>query len=292
MATAPAPPSAPVTAEAQTSGGTIATAPSDNVQKYIQNDPKRTGFDPATAWWMTYFRILTGQVSSEGVHHYREWRYRQNEERDCRRCEEARDYLLRYSPIIRFLSERTTQLGGHQMDASNIVCARCPARVAEVEVDVETETETPGQETTAKTAQKQKQLRVVRQGGGFHPAFGILLCANEMRDRKHLEDNLAHEMVHAYDHLRWNVDWDNLRHAACSEIRASMLSGECRYSREAFTRGNWSLTEQFQRCVRSRAIQSLTARPRCRDDVHATKVVNEVWDSCFSDTRPFDDIYK
>jgi inner membrane protease ATP23 len=26
--------------------------------------------------------------------------------------------------------------------------------------------------------------------------------------------------------------------------------------------------------------------------VHAAKVVNEVWDSCFTDTRPFDEIYK
>lgn len=33
-------------------------------------------------------------------------------------------------------------------------------------------------------------------------------------------------------------------------------------------------------------------RPSCKDDVHATKVVNEVWDSCFADTRPFDEIYR
>ncbi|ERT00754.1 uncharacterized protein SPSK_07840 [Sporothrix schenckii 1099-18] len=243
----------------------------DRLQKFLENDPARTGFDPKTSWWMTYFRILSGQVTPEGVHHYREWRYRQNEARDCKRCEDARDYMLKYSPIVRFMAEKTTQLGGHKLDSSNIVCARCPARV----------TETP-----------EGELRIVRQGGGFHPDYGILLCANEMRDRKHLEDNLAHELVHAYDHLRWKVDWDDLRHAACSEIRASMLSGECRWTRESITRGNWTLTQQFQRCVRMRAIQSLTARPRCKDDVHATKVVNEVWDSCFSDTRPFDDIYK
>jgi len=58
----------------------------------------------------------------------------------------------------------------------------------------------------------------VRQGGGFSPDHGILICANEMRDRKHLEDTLAHEMVHAWDHLRWKVDWADLRHAACTEV--------------------------------------------------------------------------
>lgn len=71
-----------------------------------------------------------------------------------------------------------------------------------------------------------------------------------------------------------------------------MLSGECRWTREAFTRGNWKVTQQFQNCVRTRAILSVMNRPGCKDDVHATKIVNEVWDSCFSDTRPFDEVFK
>lgn len=71
-----------------------------------------------------------------------------------------------------------------------------------------------------------------------------------------------------------------------------MLSGECRWTREAFTRGNWTLTQQFQNCVRKRAIQSVMARPRCKDQEQASTVVNQVWDSCFSDTRPFDQVYR
>lgn len=40
-----------------------------------------------------------------------------------------------------------------------------------------------------------------------------------MRDQGHLEDTMAHEMVHAYDHVRFKVDWENnLRHAACTEV--------------------------------------------------------------------------
>ena len=100
-------------------------------------------------------------------------------------------------------------------------------------------------------------------------------------------------MVHAYDHLRFKVEWrNNLRHAACAEIRASSLSGECRFMREFITRGQWKLTQQHQACVRRRAVLSVMARPECKDDVQATKVVNEVWDSCFADTRPFDEIYR
>ena len=57
------------------------------------------------------------------------------------------------------------------------------------------------------------------QSGGFSPDHGIQICANELRNRGHLEDTLAHEMVHAYDHLRFKVDWmADLRHAACAEV--------------------------------------------------------------------------
>lgn len=80
--------------------------------------------------------------------------------------------------------------------------------------------------------------------------------------------------------------------SSCVQIRASMLSGECRWTREVLTRGNYTLTQQFQNCVRRRAVQSMMARPWVKDDVQAVKVVNEVWDSCFSDTRPFDEVYR
>ncbi|KAK4123288.1 mitochondrial inner membrane protease ATP23 [Parathielavia appendiculata] len=237
--------------------------------RFLENDPARTGYDPSLKWWMNYFKILAGQITPEGIEHYREDRYKANEARDCARCERDRDYLFQYSPVIRFLRDKVTALNG-TLDASNVVCRRCPARVAE-------------------------DGRVVRQGGGFSPDHGILICANEMRSRSHLEDTLAHEMVHAWDHLRWKVDWmggHDLKHAACTEIRASMLSGECRWTRESITRGNWTLTQQFQNCVRMRAIQSVMARATCRGDVHATKVVNEVWDSCFADKRPFEEVYR
>lgn len=130
------------------------------------------------------------------------------------------------------------------------------------------------------------------QSGGFSPSHGILLCQNRLLSRKHTEDTLAHEMIHMYDHLRFDVDWMDLRHHACSEIRASSLSGECRWTREAFGRGVWDFTKHHQDCVRRRATLSVRGHPKCKDDVHAAKTVNQVFDSCFTDTRPFDEIYR
>ncbi|KAK2059414.1 peptidase M76 family protein [Colletotrichum caudatum] len=267
-ATAAASPEALSTTATSSAASTAPTAQRQPPRE-LRNDPARTGFDPQTKWWVNYFNVLAGRMTPEGQFHYREARYRANEERDCKRCEEYRDWLLAFSPTVRFLNEKIAALNG-SLDSSNILCRRCPARLTE-------------------------DGEVHRQSGGFSPAHGILICANEVRDRKHLEDTLSHEMVHAWDHLRWKVDWMgdlDLKHAACTEIRASMLSGECRWTREAFTRGNWSLSQQFQDCVRKRAIQSVLNRPRCKDDVQATKVVNQVWESCFNDTRPFDEVYR
>jgi inner membrane protease ATP23 len=87
-------------------------------------------------------------------------------------------------------------------------------------------------------------------------------------------------------------NWYERRVLIGIQIRASSLSGECRFMREFWTRNNWKLTQQHQNCVRTRAVKSVMARPACKDDVQAVKVVNEVWDSCFSDTRPFDVIYR
>lgn len=96
---------------------------------------------------------------------------------------------------MRFLRERVGELNGG-LDKDNVVCRRCPARLTE-------------------------DGNVHRASGGFSPEHGILICANEVRNRNHLEDTLAHEMVHAWDHLRWKVDWvgdKDLKHAACTEV--------------------------------------------------------------------------
>jgi hypothetical protein len=46
----------------------------------------------------------------------------------------------------------------------------------------------------------------------------------------------------------------------------------------------------FQACVRRRAVLSVAANPACPDVETAERAVNEVWDSCFPDTRPFDEV--
>ena len=75
------------------------------------------------------------------------------------------------------------------------------------------------------------------------------------------------------------------------------LSGECKFSRE-FRRGNWAIAKQHQvfsvfnrkECVKRRALIGLEAAPHCRGDV-GKEAMQKVWESCFADTAPFDEIY-
>ncbi|KZS93372.1 hypothetical protein SISNIDRAFT_80367 [Sistotremastrum niveocremeum HHB9708] len=127
--------------------------------------------------------------------------------------------------------------------------------------------------------------------GGTDPDTGnIVLCQGRFMSKKHMEDTITHELLHLYDQSRFSVDWSNLRHHACSEVRASNLSGDCRWGREV-RRLFFSFSKQHQACVRRRAVASVQANPSCPDRAAAERAVNEVFDSCFKDTRPFDEIY-
>ncbi|GAC77528.1 ku70-binding protein [Moesziomyces antarcticus T-34] len=193
------------------------------------------------------------------------------------RCEQWTHELFRTSPMVRFmakhlslldcdpLSPRTpTASSSSTATEAKVVIAPCPPTIA----------------------------------GGFSPSgpreptsgSSILLCSNQIMSKAHLEDTLAHEMVHWFDHCRFLVDWSNLRHHACSEIRAASLSGDCNWARE-WQRRNYGFKLQHQKCVKRRAVISILANPACNGDKEkAERTVDEVFDSCFRDTRPFDEV--
>jgi len=166
----------------------------------IHNNPSETGYDP-TLRWRNYFNVLAGRMTPRGQLAMREDAYIRNEAQDIARCEEWRNWLFTYSPTIIFLRQQIRHLNG-ELDEENVICRRCPTRIDE-------------------------EGRVRRQGGGFSAGHGILICANEMRSRSHLEDTLAHEMVHAWDSLRWKVKEGDLRHAACTEVCLETCSLSC-----------------------------------------------------------------
>ncbi|PSS29668.1 hypothetical protein PHLCEN_2v2816 [Hermanssonia centrifuga] len=198
--------------------------------------------------WRRRFGVMTGVGISE------QERLAGLEAHRGRTCEKWKKELMHYSPSVVFMLKHL-KLSGCNVTPDNIVCSPCD----------------------------------MSRSGGFSPQAGaIVMCQSHFFSKRHMEDTLVHELVHMYDHCKFKVDWNNLRHHACSEIRANSLSGDCKYTRE-LRRGFVSFSKQHQACVRRRAILSVRANPACPDDATAERAVNEVWESCFNDTRPFDE---
>jgi len=204
-----------------------------------------------------YLKYKLGQLPESEASNYEATLQQEAGQRQCKQCNEYKDWLLRYSPSVRFMQEQIQRIGGN-INQNNIVCDECNEM----------------------------------KSGGFHPELGILLCQNKLQSQSHAEDTLTHELVHAYDHCRFDVDWSDLRHHACSEIRASTLSGECRMMNEFLKHGHMKFGRGHQDCVRRRATLSVMGNPNCKNREMAENVVNQVFEHCFNDTRPFDEIYR
>nr|XP_033813793.1 mitochondrial inner membrane protease ATP23 homolog isoform X1 [Geotrypetes seraphini]XP_033813795.1 mitochondrial inner membrane protease ATP23 homolog isoform X1 [Geotrypetes seraphini] len=123
--------------------------------------------------------------------------------------------------------------------------------------------------------------------GGFDAATSeIVLCQNNIHHQSHMNRVVAHELIHAFDHCRAQVDWfSNVKHLACSEIRAANLSGDCSLWNE-IARFKFGLKQHHQVCVRDRAVRSILAVRKVSKET-AEKTVDEVFDSCFNDHEPF-----
>eukprot|EP00878_Enallax_costatus_P008069 GHUV01008439.1.p1 GENE.GHUV01008439.1~~GHUV01008439.1.p1 ORF type:complete len:219 (+),score=30.51 GHUV01008439.1:746-1402(+) len=125
-------------------------------------------------------------------------------------------------------------------------------------------------------------------GGGFSTDYGVILCHNRLSTYKEVELAVAHELVHAYDFCRAaNLDLTNCHHHACTEIRAANLSGDCTMYQE-FVRGNLAenVVGQHKRCVRRRALLSVSLNPYCQGG-KAEQAVADMMPKCFRDTDPF-----
>ncbi|KAL0952193.1 hypothetical protein HGRIS_008803 [Hohenbuehelia grisea] len=184
----------------------------------------------------------------------------------CNGCEQWKSQLLQYSPSVLFMLKHL-KLSGCEVPPDNIICAPCgpppgPSITTTSPSASSTSASAPAS-SSARPNSSQSATLPTAKSGGFSPEAGaIVLCAGQFFSKAHMENTLVHELVHMYDHCRFKVDWNDLRHHACSEA-----------------------------CVRRRAVLSVASNPACPDAATAERAVNEVWDSCFSDTRPFDEIY-
>ena len=72
-------------------------SPKSPPQSHSSEGTGYTSGDDAWTYWRNAFAILTGNMSEAGKEQFRVSQDIKNEIADCKRCEDQRDYLLKYS---------------------------------------------------------------------------------------------------------------------------------------------------------------------------------------------------
>jgi inner membrane protease ATP23 len=75
----------------------IKKPPASPPQSHLSEGAGYTSGDDAWTYWRNVFSILTGNMSEAGKEQFRISQDIKNEIADCKRCEDQRDYLLKYS---------------------------------------------------------------------------------------------------------------------------------------------------------------------------------------------------
>jgi RHS repeat-associated protein len=108
-------------------------------------------------------------------------------------------------------------------------------------------------------------------GYTYTPTGQITLCAGNIEKEQELVETLRHEYVHALDACKMKYRHQTGKEAACMEIRAATISGEC--NKGGSSRGD---EQTFVQCVRASAVRSLGGGPQ------AEQYVSEAWEACFT----------
>ncbi|CAD5124368.1 DgyrCDS12660 [Dimorphilus gyrociliatus] len=126
-----------------------------------------------------------------------------------------------------------------------------------------------------------------RVNGGFDPkANQVVICRNNSKNKQVACSVLAHELTHMYDYCRAKVDFKDLRHLACTEIRAANF-WHCSFS-SSWVDGDSGLLhvkKRHETCVKNKALMSILM-VRDIDLQQAATIVDEVFEKCYNDLDP------
>lgn len=123
--------------------------------------------------------------------------------------------------------------------------------------------------------------------GGYDPQLNqIVVCQNSATSKNMVQGVLSHEMIHMFDYCRNKLEFDNLDHLACTEIRAANLC-HCSFL-SSWIQGHasfFNIAETHQNCVKEKAMQSILAVRKVSEEV-ARAAVLRVFDRCYNDLEP------
>jgi len=123
--------------------------------------------------------------------------------------------------------------------------------------------------------------------GGYDPVMNqVVVCQNIAKSEGMVQGVLAHEFIHMFDYCRNDLDFKNVDHLACTEIRAANLT-HCSFM-SALSQGDssfFAIAGTHKNCVKSKALASVLAvRKMPLDD--AIEVIERVFPKCYNDLEP------
>ncbi|KAK7062930.1 Mitochondrial inner membrane protease ATP23 [Halocaridina rubra] len=123
--------------------------------------------------------------------------------------------------------------------------------------------------------------------GGYDPERNqVVVCQNMATSEGIVQSVLTHEFIHMFDYCNNHLDFKNLEHLACTEVRAANLT-HCSFISAMF-QGDASpikIAKAHQDCVKTRAAHSIVAVRQISEE-EARKIVDKVFDKCYGDLEP------
>jgi inner membrane protease ATP23 len=121
--------------------------------------------------------------------------------------------------------------------------------------------------------------------GGYDSHLNqVVVCSEKCRDLRAVQTVLSHELVHMYDQCTARVDWGDMMHLACSEVRAANLA-HCLEPFSAALRDGAPLPSSQAACVRSKAARSVRLVGGVTQE-EADRLVGAVFQRCYPDLEP------
>lgn len=126
-----------------------------------------------------------------------------------------------------------------------------------------------------------------RVSGGYDPETNqIVICQNNSRSEGIVQGIMTHEMIHMFDYCNNKVDFRNIDHLACTEIRAANLT-HCSLT-SSILQGDvspFSIKANHKDCVKRKAITSIISVRNVSVE-EAIAAVERVFPKCYNDLEP------
>jgi inner membrane protease ATP23 len=127
------------------------------------------------------------------------------------------------------------------------------------------------------------------RGGFDRSTCAVVLYPENIHSLKEFCTIFEHELIHAYDYCRVNINFNNPYHLACTEIRASSLSNQCSlFNHFSSSSKPYLIKNQHSICVQNRTRESMEACTNLSKQ-SLDQIINDVFLRCYNDTDPFDE---